>query len=155
MLLAVADSDTAEDIAWLSGEMVRLRIFNDEQGVMNLSVLEIGGEVPPSANSPCLRPPKKEVALPTFVPLRRPSPSRFTNNFIKQLTADLGKPIQTGEFGADMGSLTNDGPVTILIDSKLKECCDRGFVVSITALRCTGGAFTVLPMAPSNRCSCQ
>lgn len=122
VLLAVEDADTAEDIEWLSGKIVRLRIFNDESGVMNRSVQEIGGEIllvsqftlfasTKKGNRPSYsRSARPEIAVPLY------------EQFIARLTQDLGKPIQTGEFGAHMDvTLTNDGPVTIIMDSKLRE----------------------------------
>ena len=122
VLLAVEDTDTAEDIAWLSGKIVRLRVFNDEQGVMNKSVQETAGGILVVSQFTLFasthkgnRPSYSRAARPeTAVPLYEA--------FVRKLTEDFGRPIQTGEFGADMQvSLTNDGPVTILIDSKLKE----------------------------------
>ncbi len=122
VLLAVEDADTAEDIEWLSGKIVRLRIFNDDAGVMNRSVQEVNGEIllisqftlfasTKKGNRPAyIRSARPEIAVPLY------------EKFISRLVQDLGKPIQTGEFGADMQvSLTNDGPVTILIDSKARE----------------------------------
>ena len=122
VLLAVEETDTADDIEWLSGKIVRLRVFDDENGVMNRSVQEIGGEIllvsqftlfasTKKGNRPSyIRSAGPEIAIPLY------------EQFITRLTQDFGKPIQTGEFGADMQvSLTNDGPVTIIIDSKLRE----------------------------------
>ncbi len=122
ILLAVEEIDDAEDIEWLSGKIVRLRIFNDESGVMNRSVQEIGGEIllisqftlfasTKKGNRPSYsRSARPEIAIPIY------------KNFIAKLAADFAKPIQTGEFGADMKiNLVNDGPVTILIDSKNRE----------------------------------
>ena len=122
VLLAVEEADTAEDIAWLCGKIVRLRVFNDENGVMNRSVLEVGGGVllvsqftlfasTRKGNRPSYsRSAGPQIAVPLY------------DQFAARLAQDLGKPIQTGEFGADMRvSLTNDGPVTIIIDSKLRE----------------------------------
>ena len=122
VLLAVEDSDTAEDIEWLSGKIVRLRIFKDDQGVMNRSIQEAKGDIllisqftlfasTKKGNRPSYsRSSKPEVAIPLY------------QQFITRLEQDLGKPIQTGEFGAHMlVSLTNDGPVTIIIDSKNRE----------------------------------
>ncbi len=122
VLLAVEDADTPEDIEWLSGKVVRLRVFNDEQGVMNLAVTEAQGEVlvvsqftlfasTRKGNRPSYtRSSKPEIAVPLY------------EQFVKSLAAALGKPVQTGEFGADMKvALLNDGPVTIIIDSKLRE----------------------------------
>jgi D-tyrosyl-tRNA(Tyr) deacylase len=122
VLLAVEGSDTNEDIEWLSGKIVRLRIFDDEQGVMNRSVQEAGGEIlvvsqftlfasTKKGNRPSYtRSAKPEIAVPLY------------EKFIARLALDLGKPVHTGEFGADMQvNLVNDGPVTILIDSKARE----------------------------------
>jgi D-tyrosyl-tRNA(Tyr) deacylase len=122
VLLAVEESDTAEDIEWLSGKIVRLRIFNDEQGLMNRSVQEIGGDIllvsqftlfasTKKGNRPSFsRSARPEIAIPLY------------EQFIHKLTEDLGRPIQTGEFGADMKvSLLNDGPATIMIDTKNRE----------------------------------
>jgi D-tyrosyl-tRNA(Tyr) deacylase len=122
VLLAIEESDTCEDIEWLSGKIVRLRIFNDEQGLMNRSVQETGGRIllvsqftlfasTKKGNRPSYtRSARPEIAIPIY------------EQFIAKLTADMGKPIQTGEFGADMKvSLINDGPVTIIIDSKSPE----------------------------------
>ena len=122
VLLAVEEADTAEDIEWLSGKIVRLRIFNDESDVMNRSVQESGGDIllvsqftlfasTKKGNRPSnTRAARPEIAVPLY------------EKFIVRLTQDLGKPVQTGEFGAHMDvSLLNDGPVTIIIDSKLRE----------------------------------
>jgi D-tyrosyl-tRNA(Tyr) deacylase len=122
VLLAVEETDTDEDIAWLSGKITRLRIFDDEQGVMNRSVQEVNGEIllvsqftlfasTKKGNRPSYsRSARPEIAVPMY------------EKFIVQLAHDFGKPIHTGEFGADMlVNLTNDGPVTILIDSKSRE----------------------------------
>jgi len=122
VLLGVEESDTKEDIEWLSGKIVRLRIFDDAEGVMNLSVQESGGGIllisqftlfasTKKGNRPSYsRSARPEKAIPVY------------EGFIKRLTEDLGRPIQTGEFGADMAvQLVNDGPVTIIIDSKSRE----------------------------------
>ena len=122
VLVAVAEADTTEDIEWLSGKIVRLRVFNDEQGVMNRSTLETNGEILAISQFTLFASTKKG---------NRPSYSRSAGpqiavplyeQFARRLAQDLGKPIQTGEFGAHMlVSLTNDGPVTIIIDSKTRE----------------------------------
>jgi D-aminoacyl-tRNA deacylase len=122
VLLAIEETDTAEDIEWLSGKIARLRVFDDEQGVMNRSVQEAQGGIllvsqftlfasTKKGNRPSYsRSARPEIAVPLY------------QQFIGRLTQDLGKPIETGEFGADMLlSLTNDGPVTIIIDSKAHE----------------------------------
>ena len=122
ILLAVEDADNAEDIEWLSGKIVRMRIFNDAEGVMNLSVQDVGGDIllvsqftlfasTKKGNRPSYsRSSKPEIAVPLY------------EQFIERLAQDLGKPVQTGEFGADMlVRIANDGPVTIVIDSKDRE----------------------------------
>ena len=122
VLLAVEEADTPEDIEWLSGKIVRLRVFNDENGVMNRSVQEAGGGIllvsqftlfasTRKGNRPSYsRSAGPEIAIPLY------------DQFARRLAQDLGQPIQSGEFGAHMlVSLTNDGPVTIIIDSKLRE----------------------------------
>ena len=122
VLLAVEEADGAEDIEWLSGKLVRLRIFPDATGVMNCSVQESGGEIllvsqftlfasTKKGNRPSYsRSARSELAIPLY------------QRFVTRLSADLGKPVSTGEFGADMRvSLVNDGPVTIIIDSKARE----------------------------------
>jgi len=122
VFFAVEAADTDEDIEWLSGKIVRLRIFNDEQGVMNRSVQEVQGDILVVSQFTLFASTKKG---------NRPSYSRASGpdvaipiyeSFVRKLTGDLGRPVLTGEFGADMKvSLTNDGPVTIIIDTKLKE----------------------------------
>lgn len=122
VLLGIEDADTEEDISWLSGKLVNLRIFDDAQGVMNLSVLDRQGEVllvsqftlhasTKKGNRPSyIRASKPEIAIPLY------------EKMIARLSADLGRPVQTGVFGADMKvDLCNDGPVTILIDTKNRE----------------------------------
>ena len=121
-MLGIEDADTSEDIEWLSGKIVRLRVFPDEQGVMNHSVQEAGGDVlvvsqftlfasTKKGNRPSyIRAARPEVAVPLY------------EAFVRKLAEDLGKPVQTGVFGADMKvALVNEGPVTILFDTKLKE----------------------------------
>ncbi|HUC79582.1 MAG TPA: D-aminoacyl-tRNA deacylase [Flavisolibacter sp.] len=122
VLLGIEDADTEEDISWLSAKMVNLRIFNDENGVMNKSVIEVGGDVllvsqftlhasTKKGNRPSyIRASKPDFAVPMYEKMKT------------QLEKDLGKGIQTGIFGADMKvELLNDGPVTIVIDTKNKE----------------------------------
>ena len=122
VLLAVEETDGGEDIEWLSGKIVRLRVFNDEMGVMNRSVQEINGDIllisqftlfasTKKGNRPSYsRSARPETAIPIY------------EQFIASLTALMGRPIQTGEFGAHMlVNLTNDGPVTIIIDSRARE----------------------------------
>lgn len=122
VLLGIEDADNTEDIIWLSNKIVNLRIFNDEEGVMNRSVKEVGGNVllvsqftlhaaTKKGNRPSyIRASKPDVAIPLY------------EQMISQLSQDLGKPVPTGIFGADMKvDLLNDGPVTIIIDTKAKE----------------------------------
>lgn len=122
VLLGIEETDTAEDIEWLSGKLVRLRIFDDKEGVMNLSVQESGSEILLISQFTLFASTKKGNR-PSYIRAARPDVAiPLYEKFITRLTADLGKPIQTGEFGADMKvSLTNDGPVTILIDTKTRE----------------------------------
>jgi D-aminoacyl-tRNA deacylase len=122
VLLGIEDADDEEDIKWLSNKIINLRIFNDETGVMNRSVLEIKGDLllisqftlhasTKKGNRPgYIKASKPDVAIPLY------------EKMIKQLESDLEKRIQTGIFGADMKvELLNDGPVTIVIDTKNKE----------------------------------
>ena len=122
VLQGIEDVDTIDDIIWLSNKICNLRIFNDEEGVMNKSLLEVGGDLllisqftlfasTKKGNRPSyIRASKPPFAIPMY------------ENMIQQLEKDLGKTIQTGIFGADMKvQLLNDGPVTIVIDSKNRE----------------------------------
>ena len=122
ILLGIINEDTQDDINWLSNKIVNLRIFGDENGVMNESLLEIDGEAivvsqftlhanTQKGNRPSyIKAAKPDVAIPLY------------EAFVTQLELDLGKQVQTGEFGADMKvELLNDGPVTIVIDSKKKK----------------------------------
>jgi D-tyrosyl-tRNA(Tyr) deacylase len=122
VLVAVEDADTQEDIEWLSGKIVRLRIFSDAEGLMNLSVQEVGGDIlvvsqftlfasTKKGNRPSyIRSARPEIAIPRY------------EEFLARLAFDLGKPVAAGKFGADMQvNLCNDGPVTIVIDTKQRE----------------------------------
>ena len=122
ILLGIEQTDTQEDIAWLVRKIVGLRVFDDENGVMNKDILETGGDIIvvsqftlmasyKKGNRPSwIRAAGHEVAIPLY------------NSFVEQLTEALGKPVGTGEFGADMKvELLNDGPVTICMDTKNKE----------------------------------
>ena len=122
VLLGIEEADTVEDIEWLCGKICRLRIFGDENGVMNLSVHEIKGEVL-LIRQFTLHASTKKGNRPSYIKAARPEVAiPLYEAFIKQMEKELGKFIQTGEFGADMKvSLVNDGPVTIIIDSKAKE----------------------------------
>jgi D-aminoacyl-tRNA deacylase len=122
IFLGIEDADNEEDIQWLSGKIVNLRIFDDSEGGMNLSVKDTGGDIllvsqftlhasTRKGNRPSyIRASKPEIAIPLY------------EKMIRQLETDLGKKVQTGEFGADMQvRLWNNGPVTITIDTKAKE----------------------------------
>ena len=122
ILLGIEDADNREDISWLSRKIANLRIFNDEEGVMNRSLTEVRGEAivvsqftlhanTKKGNRPSyIRASKPEVAIPLY------------EEFVAQFENELGKKVGTGIFGADMKvALLNDGPVTIVIDSKKKD----------------------------------
>jgi D-tyrosyl-tRNA(Tyr) deacylase len=122
VLLGIEESDSFEDIEWLAGKIIRLRVFNDADEVMNLSVKEIDGEIlvvsqftlhasTKKGNRPSyIKAAKPEIAIPIY------------NQFLDQLSTDLGKSVQSGVFGAMMEVyLVNDGPVTIVMDTKRKE----------------------------------
>jgi D-tyrosyl-tRNA(Tyr) deacylase len=122
VLVGIEDADTAEDLEWLSSKIVNLRIFNDNAGVMNLSIKDEGGDIllvsqftlhaaTKKGNRPSyIRASKPDIAIPLYEKL------------VARLGTDLAKPVLTGEFGADMKvELLNDGPVTILIDTKNRE----------------------------------
>ncbi len=122
VLVGIEDSDSDEDIEWLCGKIVNLRIFDDEKGVMNRSIIDIGGDIivvsqftlmaaTKKGNRPSyIRASKPEIAIPLY------------ERFCERISLMLGKEIGTGRFGADMKvELLNDGPVTICIDTKNKE----------------------------------
>ena len=122
VLLGIEEADGQEDVEWLSNKISRLRIFDDESGTMNLALGDVDGDVllvsqftlhanTKKGNRPSyIRAAQPEIAVPIY------------ESFIKQMEADLGKPVCTGEFGAMMDvELVNDGPVTIIIDTKNKE----------------------------------
>ncbi|HEX4262848.1 MAG TPA: D-aminoacyl-tRNA deacylase [Verrucomicrobiae bacterium] len=123
VLLAVEEADGAEDIEWLSGKIVRLRIFDDENGVMNRSVQETNGGGILLISQFTLFASTKKGNRPSYIRSARPEIAvPLYQQFIARLSQEFGKAIQTGEFGADMQvSLVNKGPVTIIIDSKLRE----------------------------------
>ena len=119
VLAGVEEGDGEVDLLWLSGKLTRMRIFDDASGVMNLSVVDVGGEILAvsqftlfaslkKGNRPSWsRAARQEISQPLF------------ERFVRQLESDLGRPVPTGVFGADMQvHLVNDGPVTIAIDSK-------------------------------------
>lgn len=122
VLIGIEDADTQEDIEWLAQKIVNLRIFNDEAGVMNISIKDNGGDIivvsqftlhasTKKGNRPSyLKASKPDVAIPLY------------ENFVQTISTQLGKPVQTGVFGADMKvNLLNDGPVTIIIDTKNRQ----------------------------------
>jgi len=122
VLLAIEEADNAEDIEWLSGKIVRLRIFDDAEGLMNRSVLDVQGDILLVSQFTLFASTKKGNR-PSFSRSARPETAvPLYETFIVRLSLDLGRPIQTGRFGANMRvSLINDGPVTIIIDSKSRE----------------------------------
>ena len=122
VLLGVEDADIAEDIEWLSGKIVNLRIFNDDNGVMNVSVKDMNGDILVVSQF-TLHASTKKGNRPSYIKASKPEFAiPMYEKLIRQLTSDLGKKIYTGIFGADMKvELLNDGPVTIMIDTKNKE----------------------------------
>lgn len=122
VLLGIEDSDGDEDIRWLSGKIVNLRIFNDENGVMNISVRETGGDIL-LVSQFTLHASTKKGNRPSYIRASKPDTAiPLYEKMIRQLGEDLGKEVRTGEFGADMKvELLNDGPVTIVIDTKSRE----------------------------------
>ncbi len=121
ILLGIEEADGEEDIAWLSKKIVNLRIFPDENGVMNKSLLEIGGEIMLISQF-TLHASTKKGNRPSYIKAAKPDIAiPLYEKMISALEADLGKSIGTGEFGADMKvALVNDGPVTIVMDSQNK-----------------------------------
>ena len=119
VLAGVEAADTAEDLAWLAAKIVKLRVFDDEAGVMNLDVRQIGGEVLVVSQF-TLYASTKKGNRPSYVRAAPEAVSRpLYERFTETLAEALGKPVATGEFGADMQvALVNDGPVTIWIDSR-------------------------------------
>ena len=122
VLLGIEDADTDEDISWLSNKIVNLRIFNDENGVMNLGIKEVNGDIL-LVSQFTLHANTKKGNRPSYIKASKPDFAiPMYEKMIRQLEQDLGKKIQTGVFGADMKvALLNDGPVTIWIDSKNRE----------------------------------
>lgn len=122
VLVGIEDGDGDEDINWLSGKIARLRVFSDDQGLMNRSVQEIGGCILVVSQFTLLASTHKGNR-PSFTRAARPDTAiPLYERFVKRLEAELGRPVATGEFGAMMQvSLVNDGPVTIVIDTRLRE----------------------------------
>lgn len=119
VLVGVEDADGDEDIAWLSTKIVNLRIFNDAHGVMNVSVKDRAGDIIVVSQF-TLHASVKKGNRPSYIKASKPDVAiPLYEKFVGVLATTLGKPVQTGEFGADMQvSLVNDGPVTIVIDTK-------------------------------------
>ena len=122
VLLGIEDGDEEVDIEWLTAKIINLRIFDDEQGVMNLSVEEIDGEILVVSQF-TLHASTRKGNRPSYIRAAKPEEAaRLYGKFVEKLQADFKKPVATGIFGAMMEvSLLNDGPVTIIIDSKLRE----------------------------------
>ena len=122
VFVGIEENDTREDVVWLSGKIVRLRIFSDENNLMNLPVNEVPGEILVVSQF-TLHASTKKGNRPSFIRAARPEKAiPLYDSFLQQLETDLGRPVSSGEFGADMKvNLMNDGPVTIVIDTKNKE----------------------------------
>ena len=122
VLVGIEDADVAEDIEWLSGKIVNLRVFNDNNGVMNVSVKDINGDIL-AVSQFTLHASTKKGNRPSYIKASKPEFAiPMYEKFIQQLSNDLGKTVGTGVFGADMKvELLNDGPVTIVIDTKKRE----------------------------------
>ena len=122
ILVGIEDADGPEDIEWLASKIVNLRIFNDSDGVMNVSIKDDGGDIIVVSQFP-LQASTKKGNRPSYIKAARPEVAiPLYEAFVKAVENALGKPVQTGEFGADMKvALVNDGPVTILIDTKNKQ----------------------------------
>ena len=122
ILVGIEETDTKEDIEWLSSKIVNLRIFGDENDIMNLSVKDVNGEVI-IVSQFTLHASTKKGNRPSYIKAAKPDIAiPLYEQFVQEFEKDLEKKVQTGQFGADMKvSLLNDGPVTILIDTKNKE----------------------------------
>jgi len=121
ILVGIEEADNIEDISWLSNKITQLRVFDDQDGIMNLSVKEIDGEIL-TISQFTLHAKTKKGNRPSYIQAAKPEISiPLYEEFVHQLGKDLGKEIKTGEFGAYMKvNLENDGPVTIIIDTKTK-----------------------------------
>lgn len=122
VLLGIESMDDQEDILWLARKIINLRIFNDNEGVMNRSLVEIGGEVLVVSQF-TLHAATKKGNRPSYIKAAKPDLAiPLYENFIRQMELDLGKKVERGIFGANMKvALVNDGPVTIIIDTKNRE----------------------------------
>ena len=121
VLVGIEEADTDEDIDWLAGKIVAIRIFDDAEGVMNLGVQDIGGDILVVSQF-TLHASTKKGNRPSYIKAAKPPMAiPLYEKFVQSVEAKFGKTVQTGEFGADMKvSLLNDGPVTIIIDTKNK-----------------------------------
>lgn len=122
ILLGIEEADNGEDVSWLAGKIVNLRIFNDADGVMNISVKDSEGEIIVVSQF-TLHASTKKGNRPSYIKAARPETAiPLYTRFLSEISEQLGRVVESGEFGADMKvSLTNDGPVTILIDTKNKN----------------------------------
>ena len=122
ILLGIEEADTKEDISWLCNKILKMRIFNDEAGVMNCSLQEVDGEVLVISQF-TLHASTKKGNRPSYIKAAKPDIAvPLYNEFLQEIENLLDKKVERGIFGADMKvSLTNDGPVTIIIDSKKRE----------------------------------
>ena len=122
ILLGIEEADAEEDIQWLCGKITKLRVFDDEQGVMNLSIIDIGGDALVVSQF-TLHASTRKGNRPSYIKAARPETAiPLYEKFVRELQAAVQKPVKTGEFGAMMDvALVNDGPVTIIMDSKLRE----------------------------------
>ena len=122
VLVGIENADTKDDIEWLTNKITGMRIFDDAEGVMNLSIKETGGDILLISQF-TLHASTKKGNRPSYIVAAKPEVAiPLYESFIQQLNKDLGKPVETGKFGADMKvALVNDGPVTIMLDSKNKE----------------------------------
>ncbi len=122
ILIGIEEADTREDINWLAAKIVKLRIFGDDNGVMNLSVQDVNGDIVVVSQF-TLHAATKKGNRPSYIKAAGPEIAvPLYETFVKQIEHELDRPIQTGRFGADMKvALINDGPVTIIIDTKQKE----------------------------------
>ena len=122
VLLGIEEQDTMSDVEWLSAKLIRLRIFNDAQGVMNLSILETGGDFLIISQF-TLHASTRKGNRPSYIRAARPEQAiPLYEAFVNQIAQGIGKPVSTGRVGAMMQvSLVNDGPVTLVIDSRNKE----------------------------------
>ena len=122
VLIGIEDADDATDVEWLCGKIVHLRIFDDEQGVMNRSVKEVEGNIL-LVSQFTLHASTKKGNRPSYIRASKPATAiPLYEKMIERLQQEMGTPIETGEFGADMQiELINDGPVTICIDSRARE----------------------------------